>query len=109
MRLSDPVLVEVVALTEIGYSAFSLLNTRQTRIDRADLAGLNATRGEDGEREEEEEGPVPRYQRGMLRFDLSDGTTTVRAIEYKRLPGLVLGETPLGYKVLRKIYIHKLD
>ena len=54
-RISGPpVLVEIAAITEIGHSAFSLLNTRQTRIDRADLAGLNATRGEDGEREEEE-------------------------------------------------------
>jgi RecQ-mediated genome instability protein 1 len=72
---------------------------RQTRIDRADLAGLNAQRGEDGEREEEDEGPIPRYPRAMLRMDLSDGTHKIRAIEYKKLPDLVLGETPLGFKV----------
>ena len=35
-----PILVEIVAMTEIGHSAFSLQNIRQARIERADLAGL---------------------------------------------------------------------
>jgi RecQ-mediated genome instability protein 1 len=96
----SPLFVEITAITEIGHSAFQLKNTRQMRIDRADLAGLNADRGEEGEAEEEEEGPVPRYPRSMLRLELSDGTTTFKAIEYKRIPQLILGETPLGYKVL---------
>jgi RecQ-mediated genome instability protein 1 len=98
---SPPLLVEIVSITEVGHSAFQLQNTRQMRIDRADLAGLNADRGENGEQEEEEEGPVPRYPRSMLKLELTDGTVTFRAIEYKRIPDLVLGETPLGYKVLR--------
>ncbi|TFY83218.1 hypothetical protein EWM64_g788 [Hericium alpestre] len=91
-----PVLVEITALTDIGVSAFSLQNTRQTRIDRADLAGLAE---EDGG---EDDGPVPRYPRGMLRFEISDGATTLAAIEYRKIPELELGETPLGYKLLLK-------
>jgi RecQ-mediated genome instability protein 1 len=98
-RLSGkPVLVEIVAITDIGHSAFQLQTVRQTRIDRADLAGLNAERGDDGQAEEEEEGPVPRYPRSMLRLELSDGSTTLKAIEYRKVPQLQLGETPLGYK-----------
>jgi RecQ-mediated genome instability protein 1 len=103
---SPPLLVEIVSITEVGHSAFQLQNTRQMRIDRADLAGLNAERGENGEQEEEEEGPVPRYPRSMLKLELTDGTVTFRAIEYKRMPDLVLGETPLGYKVLCVLLYH---
>lgn len=90
----SPILVEIVAIMEIGHSAFSLQNIRQTRIERADLAGL--TINEEGT---DDEGPIPKYPRSMLQFKLSDGHTTFQAIEYRRLPGLELGETPLGYKV----------
>ncbi|TDL25791.1 hypothetical protein BD410DRAFT_765526 [Rickenella mellea] len=89
-----PVLVEIVSITEIASSAFSLLNVRQTRVDREDLAGL----GED-DAAAEDEGPIPRYPRGMLRMELSDGSVTLPAIEYRSLPQLQLGETPLGFKV----------
>ncbi|KAI0044040.1 hypothetical protein FA95DRAFT_1497719 [Auriscalpium vulgare] len=89
-----PTLVEIVDMTDIGQSAFSLHNVRQTRIDRADLAGLAEDDGG------EDDGPVPRYPRSMLRLQLSDGTTTLNAIEFRKLPELELGETPLGYKVL---------
>jgi RecQ-mediated genome instability protein 1 len=95
----NAVLVEIAAITEIGSSAFQLQNVRQMRIDRADLAGMNAERGEDGEQEEDEEGPVPRYPRSMLSLELCDGTHTFKAIEFKLIPTLLLGETPLGYKV----------
>jgi RecQ-mediated genome instability protein 1 len=91
-RLRGHILVQIQGITEVGHSAFSLQNVRQTRIDRADLAGLTAD-------DEEDEGPIPTYPRSMLRFDLSDGSQAVRAIEYRRLPELVLGVTPLGYKV----------
>lgn len=90
-----PVLVEIVSMTEIGQSAFSLQNVRQARIDHADLTGLA---GEDAE-EDPEAGSVPKYPRSMLRFQLSDGTTVLEAIEYRRIPQLELGVTPLGYKV----------
>lgn len=110
-----PVLVEIIAVTDIGHSAFSLQNTRQARLDKADLAGLAAQRRErDGERgvgegepqgDEEDEGPIPKYPRGMLRFELSDGHTIIKAIEFRKIPELVLGELELGYKV-RLIVCH---
>ncbi|KAG2146166.1 uncharacterized protein EDB93DRAFT_1086599 [Suillus bovinus] len=94
-----PCLVEIRAISDIGVSAFSLMNVRQNRMDRADLAGLVR---EDEEDAEEDEGPVPKYPRGMLRLELSDGFTTVEAVEYRAIPQLELGVTPLGYKILLK-------
>ncbi|KAI9573997.1 hypothetical protein HD554DRAFT_2003023, partial [Boletus coccyginus] len=95
-----PLLVEIRSITEIAHSAFNLLNTHQTRFDRADL-GL--AHEEDAEQQpDENEGPVPRFPRGMLRFELSDGLTTFRAIEFRSLPQLELGTTPLGYKMVLK-------
>ncbi|KAG1841692.1 hypothetical protein DFJ58DRAFT_666386 [Suillus subalutaceus] len=91
-----PCLVEIRAISDIGISAFSLMNVRQNRVDRADLAGLVR---EDEEDAEEDEGPVPKFPRGMLRLELSDGFTTVEAVEYRSIPQLELGVTPLGYKV----------
>ncbi|KZV73024.1 hypothetical protein PENSPDRAFT_575214 [Peniophora sp. CONT] len=88
-----PVLVQITSITEIGHSAFTLQSTRQTRVDRADLAGLAE---EDGG---EDDGPIPRYPRSMLQFRISDGSTEIDAIEYRKIPELELGETPLGYKV----------
>ena len=89
-----PILVQIVSMTEIGSSAFNLQNIRQARIEQADLAGL-AVEEDDGE-----EGPrIPKYPRGMLKLELNDGKTTMQAIEYRRLPELELGETPLGFKV----------
>jgi RecQ-mediated genome instability protein 1 len=88
-----PVLVQIVALTEIGHSAFSLMNVRQTKIDRADLSGL-------AQRDNEaDEGPVPNYPRSMLKFELSDGAIRLNAIEYRKFPELDLEHTPLGFKV----------
>ncbi|EMD33531.1 hypothetical protein CERSUDRAFT_57022 [Gelatoporia subvermispora B] len=87
-----PVLVEIIALTEIGHSAFSLQQVRQNRLEHADLVDL-------GDDDQEDEGPIPKYPHSMLKMQLSDGTTTVEAIEYRRLPQLNLGETPLGFKV----------
>lgn len=92
-----PLLVEIKSITEIAHSAFSLLNIHQTRLDRADL-GLAHEEDAD-QQQDEDEGPVPKFPRGMLRFELSDGLTTFRAIEFRSLPQLELGTTPLGYKV----------
>lgn len=91
-----PCLVEIRAISDIGIGAFNLMNVRQNRMDRADLAGLVRQDEEDAE---EDEGPVPKYPRGMLRLELSDGLTTVEAVEYRSIPQLELGITPLGYKV----------
>ncbi|OCH94365.1 hypothetical protein OBBRIDRAFT_823487 [Obba rivulosa] len=90
-----PVLVEIVAITEIGHSAFSLQQVRQARLEHADLEDLE-------DENDEDEGPIPKYPRSMLKLQLSDGTTTIQAIEYRRLPELTLGETQLGYKMLLK-------
>jgi hypothetical protein len=53
-----------------------------------------------GQNEEEiEPGKIPVYPRGMLKFELGYGDgQVVKAIEYKRLGGLILGETELGAK-----------
>ncbi|CAL1716342.1 unnamed protein product [Somion occarium] len=99
-----PILLELVSLTEIAHSAFNLMNVRQTRIDREDLAGLGEDIDDQGNMDEDE-GPVPRYPRGMLKMELSDGFTTLNAIEYRRIPDLELGVTPLGCKV----QIHNVD
>ena len=90
-----PVLVQVLALTEIGHSAFNLMNVRQTKLDRADLSGLTRDDNED----EADEGPIPNYPRSMLQFELSDGAITLKAIEYRKIPQLDLENTPLGFKV----------
>lgn len=95
-----PILVEIVAITEIGTSAYQLEQIRATREERMRL-GQTEDGGEDeADLEVEGEGPVPRYPRGMLRFDLSDGSTTINAIEFRPIPEIILGQTQLGYKVL---------
>lgn len=103
-----PVLVQIVGLTEIGASAFTLTNVRQARLDKADMTGLTNAKDDEanedeGERRkdqaEEEDATMPKYPRSMLSMSLSDGTVTMKAIEFKKIPGLVLGETPLGCKV----------
>lgn len=97
------ILVQIVDITEIGHSAFSLMNVRQTRMDQEDLAGLARQNEEENENQnqaEEEVGPIPKYPRSMLKLQLSDGSVTVPAIEFKRIPGLELGVTPLGCKVI---------
>jgi RecQ-mediated genome instability protein 1 len=96
------ILVQIVDITEIGHSAFSLTNVRQTRLDQEDLAGLARQNEEDENQEQvdEDAGPIPKYPRSMLKLQLSDGTVTLPAIEFKKVPGLELGVTPLGCKVI---------
>jgi len=99
----SPILVQIVDITEIGHSAFSLTNVRQTRLDQEDLAGFARENEEENENQnqaDEDVGPIPKYPRSMLKLQLSDGTITVPAIEFKRIPGLELGVTPLGCKVI---------
>lgn len=93
------ILVQIVALTEIGSSAFQLLQVHKAR-EEFEMGGIV---GLDGE-EDEVDGArgKPKYPRNMLRFKLSDGYIEADAIEYRSLPGLELGETPLGYKMLLK-------
>ena len=103
---AQPILVEIASLTEIGHSAFSLLNTRQARIEREDLAGLvqreREQNNQDGPVDDgEDEGPIPNYPRQMLKLEISDGSVSLPAIEYRKIPELNLGETQLGCKVCR--------
>jgi len=97
------ILCQINAITEIGHSAFSLQTVRQTRIDKEDMAGLI----EAGIEDEDEAAPIPKYPRSTLRMEISDGTITMRAMEYKRIPELQLGVTPLGCKVSNTIVIFK--
>ena len=99
-----PTLLQIISLTEIGSSAFQLqtvLEQRKevisgaTRIRRMDDGEEGEADGEDGE----EQDKMPAYPRGMLKMELADGFRVVKAIEYKRLGGLKLGETSLGAKV----------
>ncbi|KAJ7364092.1 hypothetical protein DFH08DRAFT_1072906 [Mycena albidolilacea] len=100
--LRGPVLVEITALTEVGSSALALDQVRVARAERfAAGAGLDDEENE-ADLEVDGEGPVPNYPRGMLRLELSDGATTLSAIEYRPLPELTLGVTPLGYKMVLK-------
>ncbi|KAF9451884.1 hypothetical protein P691DRAFT_756883 [Macrolepiota fuliginosa MF-IS2] len=97
-----PVLVEIVALTEIASSAYQLDQVRMVREERLRLGQAEDDQEGEGDLEVEGEGPVPKYPRGMLRFQLSDGATTLSAIEFRSLPELVLGQTKLGFKMLLK-------
>ncbi|KAF7316732.1 DUF1767 domain-containing protein [Mycena chlorophos] len=107
-KLRGPVLVEITAITEIGASALSLDTVRQAREERI-AAGAGGEEGEEeADLEVDGEGPVPNYPRSMLRFELSDGASTLSAFEYRTIPELTLGVTPLGYKmVLRDVLIRR--
>ncbi|KAG6853981.1 hypothetical protein C0991_011844 [Blastosporella zonata] len=99
--------VEIAALTDIGSSAFSLDQTRLAREERKKEGNIDDDEGE-GDIDIAGEGPMPKYSRGMLRFELTDGTTTIPAIEYRSLPELSLENTPLGFKLLLKnVRVHK--
>ena len=93
--LTGPVLVQIESITDIGVSAYNLNKTRQLREERR-AAGARIEGEVDSD--VEEEGPIPEYTRSMLRFEISDGATTMRAMEYRKIPELKLGQTPLGYK-----------
>lgn len=101
-RLAGPILVQIESVTDIGVSAYNLNKTRQIREER--FAAGEREEGE-GDNEVEEEGPIPEYPRSMLRFEIGDGSTTMRAMEYRRIPELKLGRTPLGYKVGRYLFL----
>ncbi|KAF9525640.1 hypothetical protein CPB83DRAFT_795942, partial [Crepidotus variabilis] len=94
-----PILVQITAITEIGVSAFQLEQVRAAREERI-LAGIGDEEGEeDGDVEVEGEGPMPKYPRGTLHFQLSDGATVFEGMEYRPLPQILLGTTKLGYKI----------
>ncbi|KAJ3780984.1 hypothetical protein GGU10DRAFT_278392 [Lentinula aff. detonsa] len=91
-----PILVQIEAITDVGVSAYSLNKTRLIREERRDAGEEQEGEADD---EVEGEGPIPNYTRSMLRLELSDGSTTLRAAEYRPIPELILGGTPLGFKL----------
>ena len=94
-----PILVQIAAMTEIAHSAFNLEQIRVAREERMRVDGATETDGLDEGDIEVDEGPPPRYPRGMLKFNLTDGVTNLPAIEYRLLPGIDLQVTRLGCKV----------
>jgi len=95
-----PVLVQIMAITEIGTSAFQLDQVRAAREERITEGVGNVEGEEDGDVEVEGEGPMPKYPRGTLHFQLSDGVTLFEAMEYRHIAQITLGNTPLGFKVV---------
>ncbi|GLB40320.1 putative recQ mediated genome instability protein [Lyophyllum shimeji] len=93
------VLVEVASMTEIAHSAFNLNQISMAREERLKSGDVKDEEGE-GDIDVAGEGPIPKYPRGMLKFELTDGTTALRAMEYRPIPQLSLEKTPLGYKIL---------
>lgn len=99
VRVKGPVLVQIMSITDIGVSAWNLDKTRQIREERENSGAEQAEPEAEVDLDIEGEGPIPPYTRSMLRLEISDGCTTLRAMEYRKIADLVLGETPLGYKV----------
>ncbi|KIJ14346.1 hypothetical protein PAXINDRAFT_79155, partial [Paxillus involutus ATCC 200175] len=86
----------------LAQSAFGLLNTHHTRLDRADLGLAQRDGNHNGDQPQQfegSEGPAPRFPRGVLMFERSNGCTTFRDIEFRSLAKLESGITPLGHKV----------
>ena len=95
----------ILSIQEIGASAFALKTTMEQRKEV--LSGVTRIRrmkdpGEEEGEEDENDGAderLPAYSRSMLSMEVTDGFTIMKAMEYRRIPGLVLGETMLGAKV----------
>ncbi|KAJ7761892.1 hypothetical protein DFH07DRAFT_412312 [Mycena maculata] len=106
--LRGPVLVEIIAITEIASSALALDQVRVTRAERLAAGAGEGDEENEADLEVDGEGPVPNYPRSMLRFELSDGASTLSAFEYRPMHELTLGVTPLGYKlVLKNVLIRR--
>lgn len=54
---------------------------------------------ENGDLAEGDDRRLPTYPRGMLKLEITDGERIMKALEYRRIDGLKLAETPLGFKV----------
>lgn len=90
-----PTLLQIHFISEVGASAFSQQSTLEARRDIISGASVIRRMGD----EEVEEGRVPPYPRSMLSLQVSDGRSMIRAMEYRRIPEFVLGETKLGSKI----------
>lgn len=107
-------LLQIISMDEVGHSALHLKETLQARREDAKL-GVEADRvrvqglTQEGEAEDAGTGAAgvsgggaARFPRAMLKLELSDGHSTLQALEYRRIPALDLGSTDLGSKLLLK-------
>ncbi|KAJ9108962.1 hypothetical protein QFC21_000285 [Naganishia friedmannii] len=110
----DACLVQIISISEVGQSAFQTKNVMEQR--REALSGVgrirrirdnieplnlnNATGEQQPDEEDNEPDDVPPYPRSMLMLDVSDGYRVMKAMEYRRIDALKLGETALGSKML---------
>jgi RecQ-mediated genome instability protein 1 len=111
----DAILLQIVSISEVGHSAFQTKNTMEQRKEALSGVGRirrirdhmgpgdgnNANGDQQPDEEDNEPDDVPPYPRSMLMLDVSDGYRVMRAMEYKRIDALKLGETALGCKVSR--------
>ena len=99
--LEGPIVLELVHMTDVGVSAFSLERVRQDRDQKLYLEMLALARAGQTATEEsllEIMSALPEYPRGTLKLILTDGHTELHAVEYKQLP-FKLGRTKIGLKV----------
>ena len=96
---SRPTLVQILSITEIGSSAFQLQTVVEQRRDVLEGTTRIRRMGEEDSEDEVEDGKLPAYPRGMLKLEISDGRRVMKAMEYRRIEELKLGETALGAKV----------
>ncbi|POW22499.1 hypothetical protein PSHT_01244 [Puccinia striiformis] len=93
------VLVQIQSITEIGHSALSLQNVHSKIMD--DVQGRDRVLDLEDPESEDRQAPIV-YPRAMLKLTISDGHHSLPAIEYQKIEGLNLSETPLGCKLLIK-------
>ncbi|KAI9602571.1 hypothetical protein H4Q26_001861 [Puccinia striiformis f. sp. tritici PST-130] len=93
------VLVQIQSITEIGHSALSLQTVHSKIMD--DVQGRDRVLDLEDPESEDRQAPIV-YPRAMLKLTISDGHHSLPAIEYQKIEGLNLSETPLGCKLLIK-------
>ena len=99
--IEGPIVLELLHITDVGISAFSLERVRQDRDQMLYLELLALARAGQIITEEGLLGvkhALPEYPRGVLKLILTDGHTEIQAVEYKRLP-FKLGKSKIGLKV----------
>ncbi|KAJ3528045.1 hypothetical protein NMY22_g9559 [Coprinellus aureogranulatus] len=101
-RLPGPMVLEIVHLTDIGVSPYTLERVRQDRERRVYLDRVAHTPTPEGQDLLDMEWMRPalvNYPRRRLKLFLSDGFVELQAIEIETLPGIDLGDTPMGTKI----------
>ncbi|KAJ3514031.1 hypothetical protein NMY22_g14870 [Coprinellus aureogranulatus] len=100
--LEGPILLEITHIIEVGEPALDLEAIRQERVrikhqERMETVRRVLAPGQDDQ-------PVhtpalPCYPRRCLKIFFTDGSAELEAVECERLPGIALGETPMGRKI----------